>query len=643
MVTWVAWAAFAGVAATLGFAGCHFSVRTVRYVAGCAALALAAGTTSYGLTRPAARPADLAGAFARGADGIAAAFFQPLWPGHGLPAPGRNGWIIIAALVVLGYRELEAWTLHWQAPVLDTSRLADGQPSITPAGKAADGLPGGLTDGQRHAQLAAEVRFRLAAVQVRSPSILPGGSRTSMLASIAESSGVAGAGLAGAVIRFTGALWPAPRRHRLQVWVEAGAATKVTAELTGAASGATVATRTMAAGSLSEAATMVAGYVARHVFAQDPATPDWCYGAVDGRDLALLQLARAERADVTDAGDMERSRLAQIAILRRVTGAVRCAGIVRYELAQLYDLGGDQVLALRLHAMNREQYPRFFRSRYRLAMSLEMVANSGFSFADAGTAREAIGQTLGSLYRCGLADVATCPPDGLIARGGDDRAPWVVSPALNTVLLEAARKELLAIRRALTLPAVAWATFRRRDERATWKPHRRTRVRQGFRDGADAGLLLVAVRKRLNGDPVSGREYRRALRVADAITGDSDPIAALLWRPSSEWTLTGGPPRLRRDRVRRLPWQCRTVSWQAAYAVACLYSALAQHGLAGEDRVVASLRRAIGNRSSEMERPYDWIAHDPDFAPLLARDSRRYPEFTRFLAEQKRLDYPSAR
>ena len=68
------------------------------------------------------------------------------------------------------------------------------------------------------------------------PSILPGGTRSDGLASIAEASGVSGGGLAGAVIRFAGALWPAPRRYELRVWVEG--APRRTAARTGGARGA---------------------------------------------------------------------------------------------------------------------------------------------------------------------------------------------------------------------------------------------------------------------------------------------------------------------------------------------------------------------------------------------------------------------
>jgi hypothetical protein len=650
MTTWVVWVVFAGVALALGFTGYHFSVRTVRVVAAVATLALVVAVTAYGLRHPDAAPSNLADAFMRGADGIASAFFTPLRTGHGVPGPGRNGWIVICVLIVLGYRELEAWALHWQAPMLDTSQLDEAQPSRKPGGTApggaADGLTRWLTDGQRHDPLAAELKFRLDAIQVRSPSILPGGSRSGALASIAEDSGVAGGGLAGAVIRFAGAVWPNPRRLQLQIWAEPAAAgakgTRVTVELEATGSGATVAAKTVVARSRDEAASMVAGYIARQVFERDPTTPAWCYGASDGNDLGALQLARQERVDATDVADVERSRSAQIEILREVTGRDRCAGLVRYELAQLLDLGEDHLTALRLHAVNREQYPRFFRGRYRLAMSLEMIANPGFTFTDRETVREALDQVLGSLSRCGLTRADACPANWVI-RAKDDRERWALSEDLNTVLLDAARKELRAIRRQLSLAAVTWAMFRRRDERATWKPHLRLRVRQGFRDGVEAALLLVTVRQRLNDDAISRRGYRKALRIAAAITGDSDPIVLVLRRPPREWRLTGQAPRPTRDQVRWLPWQRRTASWQAAYSTAWLYSALAQRGLAREDRIIASLRRAVGNRDSEMERPYDWIAHDPDFLPLTMSGSGRYPAFKKFLRDQKLQDYPGSR
>ena len=94
-----------------------------------------------------------------------------------------------------------------------------------------------------------------------------------------------------------------------------------------------------------------------------------------------------------------------------------------------------------------------------------------------------------------------------------------------------------------------------------------------------------------------------------------------------------------RARIRWLPWQARTASWQAAYNTACLYALLVQQGLADEDQVVASLRRLVLNRESGLERPHDWISNDPDIAPLLRHDSP-YTRVRAFLEAQERRDYP---
>ena len=59
-------------------------------------------------------------------------------------------------------------------------------------------------------------------------------------------------------------------------------------------------------------------------------------------------------------------------------------------------------------------------------------------------------------------------------------------------------------------------------------------------------------------------------------------------------------------------------------------------------QVVTSLKRAISNPDSEMERPYDWISHDPDFR-LLNKDKEDFPEFNKFLGIQRERDYPLSR
>ena len=679
MTSWVIWAVALGVAVLIGFTGTHFSVRTLRYVTAATVIAALVAVTAYGQTPAGGRvPADLQAAFGFGADRLSAAFFRPLWAlwsSRHAPAPGRLGWAVIAVVLLLGYRQAEKWAVGRQAPQLDTSKLTDGQPSIAGDGAARDaGLATGPTAGQRHDWLAAEVRFRLAAMDVYAPPILPGGTRSDGLASIAEASGVNGAGLAGALIRFAGALWPAPRRYELRVWVEgdpprAGGA-RVTVELDEPRSGQTVASKTIAAETIDEAASMVAGYVARQIFARDPASAAWCYGASDGRDLGALLLARQERVYVESTDDVRASRARQIELLWSVTGADRCAGVVRHELASLEDLERENLIALRLHALNREQYPRFFRGTYRLCMSLEMIADPGYTFFNPAAARVILDDTLDILYRAGRTAVDRCGDGDIQPRTGRDRAVGAVPRAArDAARLRPARpaghqapavassrrvEHVLAPRRARGVAAALAAG------EPPGVPGRRLRRRAGRRGQAAAERTAAGRAARPARGPRAwsrhpvqaaqgaadrrGHHRRRGRRPPGAV-GTARPLARPARRTQAGRPAAAGrraargwvPPT--RDRVRWLPWQARTASWQAAYNTACLYAALVRQGLADEDQVVTSLRRVVLNRDSGVERPHDWISNDPDFAPLL-RDDSPGKKVKAFLEAQERRDYP---
>jgi hypothetical protein len=92
-------------------------------------------------------------------------------------------------------------------------------------------------------------------------------------------------------------------------------------------------------------------------------------------------------------------------------------------------------------------------------------------------------------------------------------------------------------------------------------------------------------------------------------------------------------PAEKRNRTRWLPWQCRTPSWEAAYNTACAYAALNL-----DHRVIISLQHAINNPDCEMQRPWDWISHDPDFSCLKSSSK----EFNDFLDALEDKDYPVA-
>ena len=399
MNSWFVWIAFALVAIVPGWIAYCFSLRVLRVTAAIVALVTAAYLTWYGLTDRANPPGGLSDAFARGADALVRAFFHlpPVPPGPHVPGLGWIGLLVIVILLVIGYRELEALSQHCHARYLDTSELTrarqndrsgDGKDARTDVQRhdqqtdpSGDGM-GALTDEQRHDRLAAALKFWLPAVEVRAPAIFPGGSRSSALASIAEASGVNGSGLAGAIIRFFGMLWPSPRRVRVRVWVEGAAVptkidapTKVAVCLDDPGTGASIGTKTLAADNLDKAACVAAGYVARRIFAGDPTVPPWSIGTADGADLAAMLLARHERVYPESSKEVNDARGKKISVLEKVAWSSQCAGVARYELAHLYDLQRDHVKALALHATNREQYKRFYRGRYRLAMSLEMITS----------------------------------------------------------------------------------------------------------------------------------------------------------------------------------------------------------------------------------------------------------------------------
>lgn len=667
MSPWLAWPVFFLVAFVLGLVGYHFSLRALRVITACTALAVAGYLTWYGLTYTGKSGGSLSGGFLSGADALSKALFHAI--------PGTYGWIVIVVLLVIGYRELEAWALHNQALSLDTSALASRRPDAGPKEPAGHD-PDAWSDEQRHDRLAAELKFRLPAVQVRAPAILPGGSRAGGLASIAEASGLAVGGLAGAIINFFGMLWPSPRRLRVQVWMERSLdcpgsddVARVTVDLDDPRTGLSIATKTLTACCDDHAASVVAGYVARYIFAEDRTAPPWCTGASDGRDLAALLCARQVRDYPESLDRVTAARLKQIWFLESVALGSQCAGVTRYELAQLYDLTGEHVKALHLHAINREQYPDFYRGRYRLAMSLEMLSQSGREIsADEGPV---LGDALKILHRCGMltADLSIHAP----ATGGMAE----VQPGLQADLLDIAWDELCHVRRYLSLPNVLWRSFWRRDERGILGPYRRQPYRQAFHDGVGAAQLLVAIRQAQVPEPYRRvtrrpRRVQTILRIAAAITGDGKVLADRLKMNRTDRYTKVLPPVTRILRTRHWFRPYRTRSWQAGYNLACAYAAVAQElPPAGDpdhselrrltDLIVSSLRFTVCNPECEMERPWDWIYNDPDFIFMHLSDTKdgdqtargkkakkkeagaanAFAAFREFLGQQEQRDYPS--
>jgi hypothetical protein len=522
--------------------------------------------------------------------------------------------------------------------------------------------------------LAAELNFRLPTMEVRSPAILPGGTRANALASIAETSGFSGAGMVSAVVRFAGMFWPCPRLVRVRSWVESEEATRITVLLEDGKTGLPIATNTVAGNSFHEAVSMVAGYIARQVFGMDRSVPRWCYGTADGRDLGAMQLVRLERVYAACPKDVADSRKEQIRILSSSAATVRTAGIVRYELAQLLALQRQHLESLRLHALNAELHDRFYRGRYRLAMSLEMIANPEHYLPNRPGTWDNLQQTLDILCRSQLADkplrVSAEYPrvDGgrevVTAPSGHEARAMRVSRELAHELLKIAEKDLRGARAQLSVWHVVRDAVFRRTERAVWLPHWRPGHRRALRDGICVAELLIAVRCRLLDRRAEDSNWlkrarvrwhlRRATTITSFIAGDPAPISACLANPHGQWWDALDPQaergiRYGRNRARRLPRHRSTQSWQAAYNTACVYAALADEGRSRapeplaelERRVIVSLRRVMENPRSELDRPFDWIYGDPDFYAM-RQNPADFKVFQTLLSDLERQDYPAA-
>jgi uncharacterized membrane protein YsdA (DUF1294 family) len=437
----------------------------------------------------------------------------------------------------------------------------------------------------------------------------------------------------------------------------------VTVVVEDAQTGRSVATQTLAARDLNDAAARVAAYVARQIFRQDPTAPPWSVGSFDGSDLAALLSAGQQRDLIDCPKDAHQVRCRQIEEFEKAVCNSPGAGVARYELALLYDLERNHTRALWLHAINRKQYPRFFRGRYRLGMSLEMIANPQFGTLKK-EAWDDLRESLHILDQCGITGNAE---DSCEVRA----AP--LSAELRKELLTAARNELRAYRRHLTLWRLIWATFWHRDERAIRNHYWRLRERQRFHDGVRVAELLVAVRQSLNEQECerTGEDCRqakkvrrrpeRAMHITAVITGDITAIQALLDPEAldapkggekerhpgagAEKTKADGKkwhPGAKAGKTRWLPWQRRTPSWQAAYNAACLYAALACSDKYQQNKLallaLRCLDRVVNDRLCEMERPWDWISTDPDLHCL----KKKSEKFRAFLDDQKQKDYPRA-
>ncbi|WP_304455489.1 DMT family transporter [Nocardiopsis sp. YSL2] len=306
---------------------------------------------------------------------------EPVWL-DGAPQGGWAAALVIA--LVLAYLWLE--------------RIASREPRVHVAEPAAE-------DNEATRLVLNELRLRLPAIEVVTPAWKPGGEPGEAVASIVESSDIKGNQLVSALARLFSRVVRLPS-YTVRVRADEGAAPVVREDASASDGDRLVSVTVDVYESVTErsehqitlpplrmdaAATRAAGFVASRIFLKDASTREWARARFDGEDLSAYLTVKSpfscqggwnggghDYAHDFDPRREERRR--SIERLERVAASRRVAGVVRYELASLYELEGEHVKALRLHALNRAQFWQdpFERSEYRLVVLLKMTANFDF-------------------------------------------------------------------------------------------------------------------------------------------------------------------------------------------------------------------------------------------------------------------------
>ena len=633
----------------LGGIAFHFSRRTFRAVVLVTAAIVIVGVTGFGLAL------------------------------HGYPmnyaslsVAGRVGLLIVLGGVLAG---LDTWSARREQPRVTVPKAPKREP--------------GQPDLDDRRTLTEKLRFKLPAVDVRRPATMPGSTAVGSLASLTEASDIKGSGIAAALLQLAQALQGHPCTYEVRMFTERpqgrGGPLRITVEVRDARTGRSIAVEVLQPCVEGEAAEMVAGYVAQQVFRNDPSTPPWAAGSTDGEDLSAYLLAREIRPTAGTNGAWQDCRKEQREKLERVARShASAAGVVGYELAGIHDLDQQYMQSLLLHLRNRVSYPGFWRGRYRLAISLSMLArldDKEFKSQWLGTACPASAsdplRLRDSVIReLSLADLlrhlncaelsALCDgypaaekkgkpkPAALLLRptrwkssacrwAARTCAPFLTAfshqpdPGTSLVrtklaMLHLARREFRACwwhRHALVL---LWTAFWSRRRRSTslaalsgkpwWWRHPRRRLWP-----VEFALEIVKQRMRQL-DPGAYEDLRKAQRrVRRKLRLSEAPCNAL-------------GTKARRIAFRKNPrWVYQRAPWQAVYNAACLHalpesSACDKPAQEAADYAVRLLRLAISDPDCELDRPSEWIGADPGLQSL-----QDFPVFTQFIREQRTWDF----
>jgi hypothetical protein len=554
--------------------------RTLRATAGAALIVTAVLLMRIGMESTDDASTDMFGAVDAGAEALVSDAASQMVAGDMDIELGLVEWVVLAVLLGLAYRMLEIASggrLVGPVTVEDTVVLGDPQAAGHRAGQTVSPL----------------MRNWLAKADVAAPTAVPGASTAQSVVDIASADPLTSAGAVATAVAAAGRiLFPptgvvaTPTYELRHPGPDHRSEHALTVTLQDARSRRLRAARTFTRADPDEVIGCASAFVAQHAMSQACTMPPWAdWPDVGGDALVWYEQARAE-----DDQSLKQTMLA------RALAAHPSSGVLKVELgnALLLDGGSKTLLvALRHYLEARLAYPRFVLARYRLAAALAMLSDRG---ATAWRADPRQGP---------LADLDDLAHLLVQARLVDEKdVPLLAGQQQGgaaTVLVDAARREVEAASRRVSLPWLAWSALVRPREREanlrlllSTDEHRR--VRLGIRTSA----WLVDVRRlRITKPPDAAKRV-------DDLTHRVEKTVARARR----WTPVGST---------------------ALYNAACFYALKSEPDTptaSARDRPDVDVRRAQDKHRAvdllnEIRRAFPnrvlteaWLEHDPDLRSL---------------------------
>lgn len=628
MSWWLTWIALMLTLVLLVLIAVNFRHRTLRWAEVVIILSWTICLTRRGFT---GKTANFIDAFLDGAREAIQDFFKPFFLILGsstTPAADVYGIMLSALMLLILAIVLEINSIHRESPTVYVQEIEHS--------------------GDGAGEVAEELKFRLPAVEIKNPPLVPGNSAIEGTAAVVEALDFKESKALSAIVRLIKTLQPQPRSFFIRLRTEnqtddRGAPSKITIDLRETKTYKSVVVRTLPMIQPEEAAQKAAAFIARYVLRQDPAVPIWMAGSLDGEDLAAYLEAQMVCDPIKTQGNAQRQRQKKREILSKAVKLGTGSAIVRNMLASIYEEEGELLGAMDLHLLNRVLYPDFLPGRFGLALSLSMIATAeSFKTHWAGgdliilcsneeRRRDEECKRIAELLQNSGIIRNVEEPDAFLEAMKDRKRTCLpdgnASKLIRKGLLDISVGEFQELRRIMRWWNLARRALFHRRERIWAIPYlANCASRRNFIWMTKVCQYIAEIRRsdllQLHDDNLrlAKNKVSRFAHHAGIVTGFESR-----WRERLTRLFLGHGPRDNEA------WSIDGPSWRLIYNIACLHAIPpkgAQLDAKSLELVIRLLKHAIYDPSCTLTNPSEWLNLDPDLRHLLCRE-----EFKNFLSE----------